>query len=252
MLIPGLDSAFPPNSATANIAYLAGYRWWGFYIEGVGNTDPLNAWTPGQEEILISRGFKPVPICIPSPPAVANPIQTATQAFESCKNYGLSPKIAICYNGSHIAVSGPVWLPIPEVKPTSVGSQSAIQFGGANINGLSVDLNVAASDFPFNEGIVCDLEHDTSYTSEWYNTFQTTIIQLANPSFPPISQGDHMFVAEFDENSNVPPTSGFYLVRESGPPIPINEITTVNTLMGVLGQKPPAPHFDYTFYKSIN
>lgn len=183
-LIPGFDSASVPTNAQAQAAYDSGHLWWGFYIQGVGNTDPLHAWSPGEEAVLTNHSIKPVPICIPSPVAVADPVQCATQAFNSCKSYGLSPKVSVCYNGEHIAVGGPVWIPLPGAAPTVIGSGSAIQYGGITIAGIDVDLNLAAPDFPMSEGIVCDLEHNAGYTSQWYASFQQTIASLAMKENP--------------------------------------------------------------------
>lgn len=178
MTIPGLDSALSPLLQQAERAWNMGFRWWGFYIQGVGNTDPLHAWSPGEEEVLRQVGFKPVPICIPSPEINADPVLMATQAYESCKNYGLSPEVSICYNGEHLQVSGPVWNPSPGPTPTSVAHGCAVQFGQMSI-GLNVDTNMADEAFPFDKGIVCDLEHNAGYSAQWYGLFQHTIAALS-------------------------------------------------------------------------
>ena len=185
ILIPGLDSAYPPSLVQAQEAFRLGYKWWGFYIGGVSNTDPLNIWTPGQEAVLRAAGIRPVPIVIPSPPHPADPVIAATQAFNSAKAYGLTPKISVCYNGSHIPVTGPVWLPIPGLAPTAIGAGSAIQYGQTKILGLDVDVSLSTTDFPMDLGLVCDLEFNVSYSSQWYQAFQNTIHNLGATVTPP-------------------------------------------------------------------
>lgn len=184
-MINGLDSAFPPTNAQAWTAKQVGYHWWGFYLPKLPNTDPLNSWTVAQVDILKQASIAPVPICVPSPPAPADPIQTASEYVALAKQYGLSPRVAICYNGEHISVTGPVWLPVPQpTPPTAVGPGSALQWSTGTFAGLSVDFNVAAPDFPMSAGLVCDLEHNVSYTSQWYQAFQNEVAKLSSP--PPV------------------------------------------------------------------
>lgn len=186
ILNKGLDSASSCTLAQAQAAKAAGYSWWGFYLPKEPNTDPLNSWTVDQMNILVQAGIVPIPICIPSPPHPADPVATATEYFNLAKQYGLDPILTTCYNGEGIVVNGSVWLPRPSpTPPTAVGSQSAIQWFTGNFEGLNVDFSVSAPDFPLNT-LVCDLEHNTSYTSAWYQTFQQTVADLA--AVPPIPQ----------------------------------------------------------------
>lgn len=182
----GLDSAFAPTLVQAQAARAAGYTWWGFYLPKLPNTDPLNGWTVGQMDILKEAQIIPIPICVPSPPAPADPIATASGYVELAQQYGLTPKVSVCYNGEGISVTGPVWLPRPSINPPiSVGTGSAIQWSTGTFAGLSVDFNVNAPDWPANQALVCDLEHNVSYTSEWYATFQNEVTKLTTPSIPP-------------------------------------------------------------------
>lgn len=178
----GYDSAYPPTVAQAQAAkQVSGpvRTWWGFYLPGVPNTDPVNTWTPAQMNVLTNAGFIPVPIVVPSPPHPADPIATATSAFNRAKAFGLNPQVVVCYNGEHISAMGPVWLPIPGTKPITVGPQSAVQYGVASIGGISVDKSVSAEDFPASSALVCDLEHNVQYTAAWYAIFQQTVATLA-------------------------------------------------------------------------
>lgn len=178
-LLDGLDSAYPPTLQQAQLARQQGYVWWAFYLPKLPNTDPLNGWTPAQVQVLREAGIAPVPICVPAPPAPADAVQTATDYVALCKEYGLNPLVAICYNGEHINVNGSVWLPRWGPKPASVGSGSAIQYGDMDLSGLDVDTNVASMSFPMSNGLVCDLESNVRYTAEWYSIFQATVVQLA-------------------------------------------------------------------------
>lgn len=183
----GLDSAYPPSFAQAQQARIAGYTWWGFYLPKLPNTDPLNSWTPAQVDVLRQAGLQPVPICVPAPPAPADPVQTATEYFNLAKQYGLSPKMAVCYNGEHIQpITGPVWLPVPQpTAPTAVGPGSALQWGGGNFAGLDVDFSVSAPDWPGDTALVADLEANASYTPAWYTSFQATVANLGRVTPPP-------------------------------------------------------------------
>jgi hypothetical protein len=175
----GYDSAYAPTLPQAQLARSIGAIWWGFYLPRITDTDPLNGWTPGQMDVLEQAGIIPVPIVVPEPPHPADPVATATTAFQQCLAYGLTPSISVCYDGEHISASGPVWLPIPGPRPTAVGPQSAIQYGSANVGGLNVDVNASSLDFPAKQALVCDLEHAASYDSQWYATFQNTVANLA-------------------------------------------------------------------------
>lgn len=179
----GLDSAYPPTLAQAQYAKGAGYGWWGFYLPRLPNTDPLNGWTVDQVNVLRQAGIIPVPICVPAPPHPADAAQTATAYVQLARQYGLNPSVSVCYNGSHIAATGPVWLPIPGYQGP-VGPLSAIQVGGTTLAGLSVDTSIAAPDFPYATGLVCDLEFNVTYTAGWYQTFQETVAQSAAPTPP--------------------------------------------------------------------
>lgn len=180
----GVDSASVPNSAEVALAVSQGHSWWGFYIKGVGNTDPLHAWEPGEEAVFNGHAIQPVPIVVPDPSG-SDPILTAQQAFAACAMYGLRPNVSVCYNGEHITVTGPVWLPIPGYSG-SVGPQSAIQYGIGSMGTVQVDLNISADDWPGSKGIVCDLEHGDVYDSAWYAAFQNTIASLGRvvPTVP--------------------------------------------------------------------
>jgi hypothetical protein len=178
----GYDSAYPPTLQQAQAAKAAAGpipTWWGFYLPKEPFTDPVNGWTKDQILVLVSAGWIPVPICIPAPPHPADPVQLATEAFQQALDYGLTPGIAVCYNGEHIAVNGPVWLPIPGAKPTTVGPGSAIQWGQTNLWGIDVDVSASALDFPAKTALVCDLEHNVQYNSTWYITFQNTVAELS-------------------------------------------------------------------------
>lgn len=181
----GLDSASAPTLAQARAARAAGYTWWGFYLPRLPNTDPLNGWTVAQMDVLRQAGIIPVPICVPAPPAPADPVQTATEYVQMARQYGLNPTVAICYNGEHISAAGPVWLPIPGPQPATVGPGSAIQWGAGTPFGIDVDLNVSAPDFPAAAGLVCDLEYNVAYTAGWYATFQQTVAALSPQPDPP-------------------------------------------------------------------
>lgn len=186
-LINGLDSAEPPNASQVQQAIVRAAKWWGFYLPKLPNTDPFNDWTVAQMDVL-KPDIVPVPICVPAPPAPADPVATATAYVELARQYGLNPKVAVLYNGEHIAASGPVWLPVwGPVPPTTVGPQSAIQWGQETLDGLQVDLSVAAEDFPMATALVCDLEHNASYTPAWYAEFQATVARLGagTPAPPP-------------------------------------------------------------------
>jgi hypothetical protein len=203
----GYDSAFPPTLVQARAAKAAAgpiSTWWGFYLPDIPNTDPLNTWTPAQMQVLLAGGWLPVPIVVPTGPN-ADPISEAIYAYDRAVSFGLNPEISVCYNGEHIQVSGPVWLPIPGPKPTTVGPGSAIQYGGGNIQGLDVDMSVSAEDFPASTALVCDLEHKEQYTAAWYASFQETIAALAklapNPS-PPIRKRNKMILVVLNDTGS--------------------------------------------------
>lgn len=172
----GLDSASPPTPADVALAVQQEYSWWAFYIKDVGNTDPLHAWEPGEEAVFNGHNIEPVPIVIPDPSG-SDPVLTARQAFAACAMYGLRPSMSVCYNGEHISVTGPVWLPIPGYTGP-VGAQSAIQNGIGNMGSVQVDVSISADDWPGSKAIVCDLEHGDVYDSAWYAAFQSTINTL--------------------------------------------------------------------------
>lgn len=182
----GLDSSGAPTLAQAQAAKALGFVWWGFYLPKFPLTDPLNSWTIGEVGVLRQAGFIPVPIVVPEPPHPADPVALAKEAWNSCRTYGLDPKIAVCYNGEHISVTGPVWLPVPGSKPVAVGAGSAIQYATTSLSGLEVDLNVSAVDFPAASGLVCDLEHNATYDSAWYAQFQATVHSLGGIQVPPV------------------------------------------------------------------
>lgn len=177
----GLDSASEPTQAQIDLAKAQGYKWWGFYLPKVDGTDPLHGWSQAPVTALLRSGIVPVPICVPAPPHPADPVKLATASFNQALAYGLSPKVSILYNGSHIKASGPEWIPQPGPKPNVLPSQCAVQYGGTNIGGIECDLNVAANDFPITTGLVCDLEYNVSYDAQWYKTFQQTISFLSQP-----------------------------------------------------------------------
>lgn len=192
-LIPWLDAAYPPTPAQAEAAFNLGYRGCGFYLNGAdGDEDPLNTWTPAQVAVLVQAGLAPVPIWVPDPNLASDPTDAATEAFQSAVAAGLEPKESVLYDGNHLTqtgqINGPVWLPIPGPTPTAVGARSAIQWGGGNIGGWSVDYNVAAADFPFSHGLVVDFEYNTAAGTvglDWYHTFQAHITALAAPTPQP-------------------------------------------------------------------
>ncbi len=217
-VIPWLDAAYPPSLAQAQTAYAQGYRGCGFYLNGKdGDEDPLNTWTPAQVAVLVQAGLAPVPIWVPDPNLASNPTNAATEAFHSAVTAGLSPQASVLYDGNHLAqtgqISGPVWEPIVGPPPTSVGPQSAVQWGSGNISGWSVDYNVAAPDFPFSHGLVVDFEYDTNPDVAWYHAFQAQVAALTappSPPAPPVITGDSMqrttvhFTADGNGNGWVP------------------------------------------------
>ena len=189
-VVPWVDAAEPPTPAQAQTARQQGFVAVGWYPPGVPNTDPYRTWSPGEEQVLSQAGLKAVPIVVPAPNLAGDPAQTATAAFREVQSYGLNPQVAVLYDGPHCVntgkITGPVWLPLPQSSaPTSVGPGSAIQWGQGSIAGWSVDYNVAATDFPFSSGLVCDFEHavlgyrTVDQAVAWYQTFQARVTQLA-------------------------------------------------------------------------
>lgn len=182
----GLDSAYAPTLAQVQAAKAAGYTWWGFYLPKLPGTDPLNGWTIAQMDVIRQGGLIPVPICVPAPPAPADAVQTATEYVNLARQYGCPANVSVCYNGEHIMCTGPVWIPTATgVMPTAVGPASALQWNTGTFGGLSVDFNASAPDFPAASALVCDLEHNVSYSSAWYTTFQQTVAKLDPPVNPP-------------------------------------------------------------------
>jgi hypothetical protein len=182
-LVPGVDSAQPPLITEIQQAVTQGYRWWGCYLSGVPNTDPLYPWLPSQIDLLRRGGILAVPITVPIPTLGGDPIETAQAAIASARAAGLSPGISILYDGVGLRftgqVTGPIWLPEPGPVPSSVGSMSAVQYGYGSIGTIAVDLNVASPDFPFSNGIVCDFEANIldyvkpAIALDWYHEFQS-------------------------------------------------------------------------------
>ena len=193
--VPWLDAATPPSPAQAQAARRQGFVGVGWYPPGVPNTDPYRTWSKGEEQVLVQAGLKAVPIVVPSPNLAGDPVLTAQAAFHVVQGYGLNPKVSVLYDGPHCVntgrITGPVWLPLPQSSaPTSVGPGSAIQWGQGFVNGWSVDYNVAAPDFPFDVGLVCDFEHaELGYRTldecvTWYQAFQAEVSRLAQRPAP--------------------------------------------------------------------
>lgn len=206
-MILGADSAYPPTLSDAQEAFAFGIRWWGFYLNGRdGDEDPLNTWTPGQVNVLRQAGIVPVPIIVPKPGNLGNPVVAANESFGNAVLAGCHPKVSILYNGNHVAVTGPVWLPIPGLKPTIVGPRSAIQYQIRKFGGTTVDVSLASIDFPTTDSIVVDYENNTDKNVVWYQTYQTTIRELGGTSMPVAKCVD--FVKR--------PQGGYYLVGADG------------------------------------
>lgn len=198
-LIAWRDAAYAPSLAQAQAAYAQGYRACGFYLGPTdADEDPLNTWSAAQVQTLRQASLLPVPIIVPTPSLASDPVDAANEAMTNAQLCGLSPKVSILYDGNHLTttgqITGPVWLPIPGPMPTAVGSQSAIQWNTVSINGWSVDLSVAAPDFPFDKGIVVDFEYNTAAGGvgiNWYHAFQSRIAQLGTFTPPPPPPGVH-------------------------------------------------------------
>jgi hypothetical protein len=183
-----IDAAYAPTPAQAQAAFSLGARGCGFYLPGeqAPTEDPLNTWTPAQVQILRDAGLRAVPIWVPAPNLPADPIQSATRAFTAAKSCGCNPLMSGLYTGNHLEtsgqISGPIWIPAPGAEPASVGSQSAIQWGQTNLGTWSVDENIAASDFPWEQVIMVDFEYNTiagQQGIDWYKKFQQQIAALA-------------------------------------------------------------------------
>lgn len=200
-----IDAAYAANTAQLQAAWAAGARGCGYYLpgEGVGE-DPLNQWTPAQVAAARAVGFRMVPIWVPKPSLPADPVDSANRAFAAAKACGSNPKLSGLYTGNHLEqtgqITGPIWIPAPGAEPTSVGSQSAVQWGTVTFAGWNVDENVAASDFPWETVIMVDFEYNTTAGAAgvaWYKAFQSRITQLAKPVVPtppppPTSPGGHV------------------------------------------------------------
>lgn len=216
-MIDGVDSAYPPSAADAAAAYTDGCRWWGFYLNGVdGDEDPLNTWTAAQVQVLVQAGCHPVPIWVPKPDLSSDPVEAANESFTAATACGLAPTVSVLYNGNHIAATGPVWLPIPGPKPSAVGAMSAIQYGQTTYGATSVDLNVAAADFPMSAGIVCDFEYNTDTTKgpAWYQAFQHRIHLLGEPmTSAPLPAGAYPIKATSGITWTTPAENGMGVYR---------------------------------------
>lgn len=191
-MLLGIDAAYPPTQAQATSAKSLGYTWCGFYPNGKdGDEDPFNTWAISDLQALRNAGIVPVPIFVPDGNLASDPTDAATEWLATCKGYGLSPSVSILYDGNHLTSSGeivgPVWLPIWGPQPSSVGPQSAIQFGSRNINGWTVDTSISATNYPYPRGIVVDFEASTQGGTTgiaWYRTFQSVIAGLTNTPLP--------------------------------------------------------------------
>lgn len=198
-----IDAAYAGNTAQMQAAWAAGARGCGYYLpgEGVGE-DPLNQWTPAQVAAARAIGFRMVPIWVPKPNLPSDPVDSANRAFAAAVACGSNPRLSGLYTGNHLEqtghISGPIWIPAPGAEPTSVGSQSAIQWGTITLLGWNVDEDVAASDFPWETVVMVDFEYNTTAGSAgvaWYNAFQTRITQLVaanpvpNPPGVPVTRG---------------------------------------------------------------
>lgn len=220
-LIPWVDAAYTPTLAEAQEAYNEGYRACGFYLPGVPGTDPLNVWTPAQVQILRQAGLFPVPIVVPTPNLAEDPRAAATAAWAQRAAFNLGMKVSVLYDGPHVVstglISGPVWLPIVGSPPSAIGSGSAVQWGGGSISNWSVDFNLAALNFDFNDAIVVDMEHNVlSYHSPseivaWYQAFQSRISQFAavpivGPPLPAAPNAQEMFMRVIRDGINTTPS----------------------------------------------
>lgn len=198
-----------------------GYRAVGCYIPNVSSTDPLNTWTAAEVAVIRQANMTPVPIIVPSPQLTGNPVQMANEALLVCKTFGIPRSEAVLYSGNHLqtlgGVTGSLWLPIPGQAPTTVGAASAIQYTQENIDGWSVDVSLAADDFPFATGLVVDFEYNTAGGVQgltWYGSFQKQVAAMAptpapSPSPAPTpTQGSDVpspcvFTTNFDKNEQV-------------------------------------------------
>lgn len=173
-----LDAMLEPTIDQAMQAKKLGYYAVGFYIGGTG-VDPAHIWSSEGINVLRNVGLVPVPIYVPAPTLPTAPDDAAKEAYNLAKSVGCNPLVSVLYNGNHEQpVVGPVWLPIPGPKPTTIGSQSAIQWGQTSINGWKVDISSAANDFPYQCALAVDFEYNTNYDPQWYAAFQQTISNL--------------------------------------------------------------------------
>lgn len=191
-----VDAAYAANTTQVKAAIAAGAKGCGYYLPGQNRStdDPLNEWTPQQVAAVRAAGFgnNMVGIWVPQPSLPGNPITEAEAAYHAAIQCGETPRMSGLYDGNHLTstgqITGPVWLPIPGAQPTAVGSQSAIQWGQSSPGGWSVDWDIGASDFPWNNVIMVDFEYNTiggQAGINWYHAFQKEITLLATPPAPP-------------------------------------------------------------------
>lgn len=179
-----VDAAYAGNQTQMQAAIAQGATGCGYYLPNQPPqfNDPLNQWTPAEVRLAYTEFKQVVGIWLPDYSLPEDPTLSAQQAYTSAVSVGESPTMSGLYNGNHIAgVTGPVWLPIPGSKPGSVGALSAIQWGQATIDGWSVDLDIASTNFPWNKCIMVDFEAGTNPDLAWYQAFQAEIAKLAVP-----------------------------------------------------------------------
>lgn len=181
----GLDSAYAPTLAQAQLAKAHGVDWWGLYVCG---SAALNIWTPAEAAVLRQAGISPLPICVPDQAETENPTTVAIDFVAACKERGIlagagvldfehsaasaaGPSfwsswsaivkaagfVAVPYNGPHWTWLGsPQWDPLPSPRLPTPAKGQAIQWAGTNVDGLAVDESIADPGFPVGSWSVPD------------------------------------------------------------------------------------------------
>lgn len=197
-MLAWLDSEYGPTVAQASQARQAGYVAVGYYpVNPFPQTDAARAWSPAEMAACTQVGLVLVPILVPSPTLSLDPRAAAAWCYSA-----LGRSVPILYDGPHLVdsgqIAGAVWVPQYGATPTGLAPGRAMQYrGSTDLNGWTVDLNLAADGFPLATGVAIDFEHNVApggwntpqgrTAIAWYNTFCTYLqVAKAPPSIPPL------------------------------------------------------------------
>jgi hypothetical protein len=176
-VIQFLDSAYPPTVAQVKAALSQGITAWAFYLAGPG---AFHNWTNAEVDVLRQGGLAfGLPIWVPAIDLSGDPVADAQSFAAAIRAAGVGPVGAldteasmrgnprlvpyvdgfvdelrregvtqVVYGGGNYMPSGvaPWW-----IKPGggTIPAGGALQTGGGNVAGLSVDNDAADTTFPF-------------------------------------------------------------------------------------------------------